>query len=125
MTASARSAFLGLLLILGAALSCSHDIQVLEEKKSSNGEFVATTYASSAGGALGDDWIVVNVRPKDVPFRPNTGDVLQLEHSAVEVEWVGDHLNIRYSSDAVVHKRLETWRRITISYSVIPRKGIK
>ena len=74
--------------------SKNDDIEILQEEKSPNGKFVATSFSCSGGGAAGYFFFNANLRKVDDQL--DTRDVLMGKHKTwmaffdIDVRWIDD-----------------------------------
>ena len=81
--------------------SKNDDIEILQEEKSPNGKFVATSFSCSGGGAAGYFFFNANLRKVDDQL--DTRDVLMGKHKTwkaffdIDVRWIDDaNLEVSY-----------------------------
>jgi hypothetical protein len=108
-----------LLLMLGCGTRQQEDVvEILMEKHSPDGAFVATVFTCSGGGAAGYTYENVNLRLQSQALDPRL--CLMGEHVTwhsfrqIQIKWVGPrHLEVSYEEDSSPAYRENNQRKIT------------
>lgn len=96
-------------------------IEIVTTNPSPSGEFVATLYVVSGGGAGGYVYKVVNLRKKDERFDPKKGIVFSAAGSVdITISWEGnDHFKVKHSKVGNIYTQAKEWgrdKKVRISY---------